>query len=152
MKNTGLTIIILLSLFALTQCQQQQADSFDWLLGKWQRTNETQGRETYEIWEKISPDEYAGIGFTLQNGDTIKQEKIVLKKSDGSWTLIVTPDDVPKTFYFPVIQSDATSFKCENPKLDFPKIIKYWSADNQLHATVWGNKHELSFEFNPVKE
>jgi len=51
-------------------------ENFNWLLGNWKRLDEEAGKETFEIWEKLSSKEYVGIGFTMQNGDTIKQEKI----------------------------------------------------------------------------
>ena len=51
----------------------EKSENFDWLLGKWKRLNEEEGKETFENWKKIKETEYSGIGFTMQNGDTIKQ-------------------------------------------------------------------------------
>lgn len=50
------TAIILIAL-GFTMCNSKQNEStenFDWLLGKWQRTNEKQGKTTFENWEKIT--------------------------------------------------------------------------------------------------
>jgi hypothetical protein len=46
----------------------EKTKNFDRLLGKWERLNEEEGKETFENWNKIKEKEYSGIGFTIQNG------------------------------------------------------------------------------------
>jgi hypothetical protein len=66
-------IILIASVFTMCKNKQNEnkeastynSENFDWLLGKWQRTNEKQGKTTFENWEKISDSEYSGIGFTI---------------------------------------------------------------------------------------
>ena len=62
------TAIILIA-FVFTMCNSKQTEStenFDWLLGKWQRTNEEQGKTTFENWEKTNNSEYNGIGLPFK--------------------------------------------------------------------------------------
>ena len=50
-------------------------ENFDWLLGKWKRLNEDEGKDTFEHWEKTNKTEYSGIGFTMQM-ETLLSKKI----------------------------------------------------------------------------
>jgi len=129
----------------------KQVENFDWLLGKWKRLNEDIDRETFENWEKINNSEYSGIGFTMQNGDTIKQEKINLIRQNGKWDLIVkVPEDI-KSITFKMTDLDKDSFTCENDSLDFPKLIKYWKDGLKVKALVSGKDLEIPFEFEKIK-
>ena len=56
----------------MISCTNPSTESFDWLVGEWQRTNEKEGRETFEMWNKVTDYEYSGFGVTLQDGDTLK--------------------------------------------------------------------------------
>ena len=121
--------------------------NFDWLLGNWKRNNEEDGKETFEVWTKISSSEYYGIGFTMQNNDTLKQEKIRLVKSGGKWELEVQPQDELNPIIFNMTSYNDQEFICENKALDFPKLIKYWKNGNKINALVSGDDMEISFEF-----
>ena len=124
-----------------------KTESFDWLLGKWKRNNEEAGIETFENWEKKSNSEYLGLGFTMQNGDTIKQEKIRLIKLNDSWNLEVQPQDEPTAIVFKMTSFNDQEFICENKELDFPNKIKYWKTEDKLNALVSGEEFEIQFEF-----
>ena len=45
--------------------------NFDWLLGKWERLGEEEGKATFENWEKQTSDKYLGHGFVMQDTDTV---------------------------------------------------------------------------------
>lgn len=45
-------------------------DSF-WLLGDWQRTNDEEGKSTFETWEQVNDSTYVGMGYTLMDKDTV---------------------------------------------------------------------------------
>lgn len=128
-----------------------KTENFDWLLGKWKRLNEEEGKETFENWIKVKETEYSGIGFTMQNGDTIKQEKIRLIKANDKWNLIVkVPEESGETRFSGVLHT-ASEFTCENNEIDFPNRIKYWKNGNRINALVSGGEMELSFEFERLK-
>lgn len=53
MKTILTYILIIPTVFAFSSCTSKQKDivktaNFDWLLGKWQRINEEQGKTTFE--------------------------------------------------------------------------------------------------------
>lgn len=97
-----------------THIELNKSENFDWLLGKWKRLKEEDGKETFENWDKINSSEYSGIGFTMQSGDTIKREKISLKKMDNDWSLAVEVLEEPEPIIFKMEKFSETEFtlKC----------------------------------------
>ena len=130
----------------------EKSDNFDWLLGKWKRLNEEEGKETFENWNKIKETEYAGIGFTMQNGDTIKQEKIRLTKVNGKWNLTVKVPEESESITFIGVSHNENEFTCENNEIDFPNKIKYWINGKKLNAMVSGGEVEIPFEFEKLND
>ena len=130
----------------------EKSENFDWLLGKWKRLNEEEGKETFENWNKINETEYSGIGFTMQNGDTIKQEKIRLTKTSGKWNLTVKVPEESESITFNGISHNETEFTCENNEIDFPNKIKYWKNGNRINAMVSGGEMEIPFEFEKLNK
>jgi len=129
----------------------EKTENFDWLLGKWKRLNEEVGKETFENWEKIKETEYSGIGFTMQNGDTIKQENILLIKSNEKWNLTVKVPEESDSVTFVGVSHNDNEFTCENKELDFPNEIKYWKNGNRLNAMVSGGEMKIPFEFEKIE-
>ncbi|MCW5518780.1 hypothetical protein J1N09_02950 [Aureitalea sp. L0-47] len=127
-----------------------ETENFDWLLGKWKRLNEEAGKETFENWEKINENEYSGIGFTMQNGDTIKQENIRLIKSNEKWNLIVKVPEETESTAFTGISHNKNEFTCQNNEIDFPNKIKYWKNGDKINATVSNTEFEIQFEFEKL--
>ena len=144
-------ITILTALFTaliLLSCNpNKKADNFDWLLGKWQRLNEETGKETFENWEKVNPYHYRGIGFTMQDGDTIKQESIKIIQQEGKWSLIVKVPEEIESITFPITELKNDKFTCTNDTLDFPKKIRYWKSGKNIKAMVEGDFLKIDFEF-----
>ena len=164
MYKTALILLMAISILSFNSCSEEGeketktrnekemvTENFNWLLGSWERTGEEAGKETFENWQKISDTEYTGLGFTMQNEDTIKQEKIRLLKSDDNWSLEVQPQDEPSPITFNMTSFNDKEFICENKALDFPKLIKYWKSENKLNALVSGDDMEISFEFERIK-
>ncbi|AZA93795.1 hypothetical protein EG343_04475 [Chryseobacterium nakagawai] len=125
--------------------------NFDWLTGKWKRSNEKAGKETFENWNKISPTEYAGIGFTLQKGDTINKETMKLVSSNGKWSLLVKTPKEKQFIEFKMTESKNNEFICINDSLNFPKRIQYSSEGNQLKAIISNDEMKVPFEFEKEK-
>ena len=130
----------------------KSTESFDWLLGNWKRNNEKENRETFEIWKKKNNSEYYGIGFTLQNNDTIKQEKIKLTKLNNNWILEVKVPEETESIIFNLTSIGNKEFICENKEIDFPKKIKYWKNGAKINALVSGDEMEIPFEFERIIE
>ena len=109
-------VLILCIGIMIASCNQtKKIENFDWLVGKWIRLNEEEGKETFENWKKISPAEYVGIGFTMQDGDTIKQESIRLIKSDQKWKLVVKVPEEAESITFSGTSHTENEFIVENP-------------------------------------
>lgn len=147
-------VLVSLSIFLVfVQCMGSEHDpseNFDWLLGKWQRTNETQGKKTFEYWVKINDAEYAGLAFTLHNSDTVNQEKMALLKSDGNWQLKVKTTDEKDFIAFEMTMQKDGLFECNNDSLPFPKKITYWRDGEKLKANVAGDSLQIPFEFSKI--
>ena len=122
-------------------------ENFDWLLGNWHRINEKDGKETYEIWNKKTNTEYIGVGFTLQNNDTIWKEDIKLIKSDDDWNFVVAGKGKTNPTIFKLTMIENESFTCNNELNEFPKKIKYSKNENKIIAVISGGEAKVLFEF-----
>lgn len=122
-------------------------ENFDWLLGHWQRLNDEEGKLTFESWKKISDIEYAGIGYTLQNSDTISQERMQVIKSNDRWDLFVFVGDETESVLFKGKSHTANQLIWYNKENDFPNHIRYWKNGNQLHASISSDEMEILYEF-----
>lgn len=161
MKTIFKFTVITFIAFAFTMCNTKQyentetttkkSENFDWILGKWQRINEQRGKVTFENWKKINDSEYSGIGFTIQNNDTINQEIMRILQTDGKWNLFVKTPEEKDFIKFEMSEIKEDKFEFKNDTLDFPKLIKYWKNGDNINALVSGDSLKLSFEFQQIK-
>ncbi len=158
MKKTGIVFVLIITVLTFSNCDKKKnkeikktavevAENFDWLLGSWKRNNEEEEKVTVEVWEKENDKMYYGIGFTMQNNDTIKQEKMKIIKVDGNWKLTVKVPDETNRVVFSITSIGNEEFTSENKEVDFPNKIKYWKEENKLYALVSGGDMKISFEF-----
>ena len=164
MKTTVCILFILLAI----SCKQGQSEHpapiseegayaeengrFHWLLGRWERTNEKEGQATYEFWEATPGIVYQGLGFTLKEGDTIWQERMILKEDSGIWTLNIWSPNETEPVVFTLTDIRDSSFTSENPDHDFPKKIIYRSQRGGIFASVSNEEMEIPFEFARLEE
>lgn len=134
-----------------TNTAPEVAENLDWLLGNWKRVNEEEGKETFENWEKLSPSEYSGIGFTMQKGDTISQEQMRFVESNGKWSLFVTTLGETEATEFQMTELKSNEFVCTNETIDFPTRIHYWVEGQTLKAKIANDEMEIPFDFERVK-
>ena len=125
-------------------------ESFDWLLGKWERTNENEGRQTIEMWSKVTDSEYKGYGATLQDGDTLWYENIKLVKSNNLWSFEVTGKGETTPTVFELSSIEKGRFISENEQNEFPKKIEYFRSENGLKALISGDDMEVVFDFKRI--
>ena len=146
MKNLiGLLIILL----GLSCSQKNTTHNFDWLIGSWILTNDKEGNITYEHWTKSSSIEYRGLGYTLQNSDTIFKEQLRLIKINEDWSLEVKGVNEYPTLFL-LTNHTENSFVCENKINEFPKNIAYSVHDNVLLAKISDGDTEISFSFEKI--
>lgn len=134
----------------ISSCSQPK-DNFDWLTGQWVRINDSEGNTTYEFWNKKNESRYTGLGFTLQQADTIWKENIQLLKKDGKWSFEVSGMNDLEPTIFQLSSLTKSSFVLENEENEFPKKIEYRLINNNIHAIISGGGPEILFEFEKWK-
>jgi len=102
-------LYFLLVIVVLSSCNKTQEFQFDWLLGNWERTNDSKENKTYESWTKKSDTEYIGLGCTLKGKDTVFKENIQLIKEKEKWIFKVIGINENPTL-FPVSSLTKASF------------------------------------------
>lgn len=154
MKKLILLVLITLNASCkntTTPVVQQESEiitaNFDWMLGNWQRSNEEEGLETFESWQKLDDSHYLGAAITLQEKDTVWQESVSLAQTDSGWEYQVTGkgDTVPTIFR--LTEGDENGFIVENPENEFPKVIRYFKKGEQMEAVISGGGNEIPFIF-----
>jgi hypothetical protein len=120
---------------------------FNWLIGNWKRTNNSEGEQTYENWTKKSEEEYHGHGFTMADLDTLWQESMILIYEEYNWHLKITSIEHKISTVFKLNQTDSISFTCINLDNEFPTHIKYSRNGDSLIANIWADSIEVPFEF-----
>lgn len=133
------------------QTTVEQTANLDWLLGNWKRTNDKEGRLTFEYWNKTSPSQYDGIGYTLAQGDTLSKEYMRLVQTDGHWNLVVKTSEDADTVEFKMTELKENSFVCVNESHDFPTHIAYKIESDTLKAIVSNKEMAIDFEFVSIK-
>ena len=152
-------LLPLLFFFAIIGCKDKPAEdvvanpvavvpSFDWLVGDWERTNGAEeGQQTYEQWQKKSTLYYEGIGYTMEDTDTVWKENIVLFENDQDWYFSVKGSNDTTETNFLLTDINENYFKCQNVVNPFPKIIEYKSVENGLEAKISGGGEGITFNF-----
>ncbi len=130
-----------------TKASNFNDSNFDWLLGIWKKTNDKEGLQTFEHWEKINETELRGWGYTLKESDTIWQESIRLSKSKDLWNFEVSQQGTIEPTIFKVTKIEMESFTCENPDNEFPKKIRYAKVERGLNAVISGDGKVILFQF-----
>lgn len=144
-------LICICSLFLLIACQKKTSSElpkgdFDYLIGNWERTNEQEGKKTYEAWQRPDTYVYKGTGYTLQEKDTIWKEQMQLIKRDTTWVLEIQSAQEPMVS-FTILTKTASTFLAHNPTHDFPTHIQYRYFDDTITAIVSSEEMEIPFIF-----
>ncbi len=142
MKTTtiGLLCCILLLLNACNTTQKNQTPT--WLVGQWERINDTPPKKTFEHWNTS----LHGLGFSLVAQDTVFKEHLkIVNTKEGTFLEIEGVHDEPVLFKF--TQQNSTSFTCENNKNEFPKKIVYSLENDTLKAQISADSLVVDFWF-----
>ncbi|QMU65577.1 MAG: hypothetical protein GKR88_15665 [Flavobacteriaceae bacterium] len=111
-------------------------------MGNWTRLNDKSGQKTYEKWNS----DFTGIGYTLQEKDTVFKEILsIINKNDTLYLQVEGVNEKPTLFRF--TSQTQISFTCENPKNEFPKKISYYMHSDTLKATVSNDDFTIDFVF-----
>lgn len=136
----------------LFSCGSQQAPGeFEWLVGEWARTDDVKGQHTFENWSRGEGQEYMGLGWTMEEQDTVFKENLRLTQVNEVWNLEVTGVNEEPT-YFAFIEQGESNFTCENPENQFPNQITYRREGEKLLASIAGSGQEITFHFERAVE
>ena len=140
-------LLFAFSLFLIISCQTKKKQDYpDFLKGKWQRVNEKPGKQTFDFWN----DDLTGVGFTLQNSDTIFKEVMgIVSLKDTLYLKVEGVNEAPTLFKF-TKQTDS-SFICENKLNEFPKKIHYFKDGKQLKCKISNEEFEVDFVFEKIR-
>ncbi|HSW53802.1 MAG TPA: DUF6265 family protein [Ignavibacteriaceae bacterium] len=123
-------LLITLNIFA-------QDDSITKLFpGTWKMISDK--IEYYEEWRLINGSELIGIGFSIEEGDTVLSEELYVKKFADKWAYIALPLNQTITL-FALSEYSENKFIFENQEHDYPQNIIYeFTADGKLNAATEG--------------
>ena len=114
-----------------------------WLAGVW--TFESNGKQTYEMWQQLNDSTYTGKSYSLVDGDTTTYEDVRLLERDGeiAYIPIVVDQNAGKPVTFKLTFINPGKLVFENPSHDFPQIISYEKISNDsLLAQISGTVKE----------
>ena len=142
----------MLSFLSTLSCDKpgEVSGFFKQLTGSWQRINEQEGLETFEIWEE-SKGKITGKAYTLKEKDTVFKENLAIIEKDDTWYLEVkAPNEamVP----FKITSFSHTDVTAENPDNEYPKKVSYNFKNDTLTATISGGGPTVPYTFVRLHE
>lgn len=94
--------------------------------------------EYYEEWRLINGSELIGIGFSIEEGDTVLSEELYVKKFADKWAYVALPVNQSITL-FALSEYSENKFIFENKEHDYPqKIIYEFTAAGKLNTATEG--------------
>ena len=141
--------LLTLSLVLFPLLVFSQSKEFGWIAGTWKTT----GKDSYEVW-KIGKDKkmMQGVSFRMKGADSVVTErtKIIQDKSSFYFVADVAGDQPPVSFK--ITSYTEKGFTAENPKHDFPKIVRYQlKPDGSLYAEIEGDGKVIPYYFDKRK-
>lgn len=106
------------------------------LAGTWESTNNI---KFYEKWELLNDSTMRGLGFSINNGDTIYDEQLYLQRIEEkiSYVAIVWKQNHAEPILFPLVEAGRKEFVFENPSHDYPnRIIYKKTSDSTMHIRI----------------
>ncbi|MCF2504639.1 DUF6265 family protein [Dyadobacter sp. CY107] len=152
-------IVLLLASTSMIQNEGYTKSDFEKLnaiVGSWkmQRT----GGDMYETWHRVSPSEFSGVSYKLENGDTVKLETVRLYLSNRRviYAPVTFGQNDEKEVLFDLKSIQGKKFIFENPKHDFPQRIGYaFLPADSLHAYIEGTidskPRHIDYKYSKLK-
>ncbi len=112
-------------------------DGLEWMIGTWKQ-EESQTRISYETWEMVTKDRYAGTSWTMQMGDTIWKETLEIKIENNNAVYYATVPENDGPVGFAMTKNEPNRVDFENPMHDFPWKISYWRGADTLRTRIAG--------------
>ncbi len=142
--------ILVLTIIAFSSYGQKK--EFGWLVGTWKLKD----KDVFETWSVDTDGKtLLGSSFKMENNKAEVQEEVKLVRSGNSFYYIpdVAGDQDPVEFYITSHTED--EFVAENPKHDFPKIIRYKLVKKDgkefIDASIEGDGKVIPYPFERYK-
>ncbi len=126
MMRKPLLLIAVVCMMIVSSCKSKDPmQGFEKLSGLWQTHNSE--ADIYEEWSKSSNGVLYGKSYVLNEGDSIINERIELKKigEDVFYIPTVTGQNNNQPVQFKMISTNDSAFVFDNPAHDFPQRITY---------------------------
>jgi len=150
----GILLIILHSCFYPAENKNELKSGhidLEWLNGSWISAD----LSYHEIWTNVNDTLTTGIGFTVEENDTLFSETLQIVNSKiNTYYLATMPD---QNFGMPVrfdcLSSETGTIIFENKIHDFPNRIEYRIiTDSTIQITVSGTKEDKKIKLVMIKE
>lgn len=145
-----LPLLLLSSIHVKAQFQKNDFIRLNILEGDWMM--KTKKGSLVEQWIIVNDTVMTGKSFRIVESDTIPQETVILKFSNGtiSYSPTVPDQNEGRQVNFILNEIKDGKFIFRNPDHDFPKQIQYEPAKNGLKVIISGNGNEVLFEFQKI--
>ncbi|MBK8506626.1 MAG: hypothetical protein IPL46_33190 [Saprospiraceae bacterium] len=139
--------------FFTVKAQSLDLMGFEWILGKWERTDTKIGQQAFEEWTRLSDSLFSGKGWIMEARDTVFIEDLRIFASGNRYFYEAVVAHNRSPVRFEIVKWDHLSFESINPKHDFPTNIdyEYDEADN-LKARISNSKREVQFLFRKLRK
>jgi hypothetical protein len=143
------TIFTMFFLFTISHVSGQH--KFAWLTGTWK----LKGEEVYEVWKEGADGTLFAKSYKVTGKDTLLLEKVSLTYSGGSYHYVPDVAENKSPVDFKITAYDDKSFVAENPKHDFPKLIRYTIVRKDdavwIEAAIEGNGKVIPYTFEKIR-
>ncbi len=125
--------------FVIISCSTNNTKKFDTLKqlqGTWESTDNI---VFFEQWEILNDSSMRGLGFSINNNDTLFSEQLYLQLMDNriTYIAIVWDQNEARPVVFPLVRSTASKFVFEKPEHDYPnRIIYNFLTDSTLKVRI----------------
>lgn len=150
MKVKTLLTLVLTAIFVTTSLGQKK--EFSWLIGTWKLKD----KNIFETWSLADDGKsLKGASFKMDGTEStiLEETKLIFSGNSFYYIADVTGDQDPVDF--PISKYDDISFVAENPKHDFPKVIRYKFVKKDgkefIEAAIEGDGKVIPYNFEKVR-
>ena len=145
-------LFIFISISCYRPTPRQAFNDLKLLEGSWSTTT---GAEFNEVWSIANDSLLKGVGFSLENSDTLFAEQLKIYLSDDQVYYAAMVGSNEDYVHFKLEEAGSRSWKFVNTNHDYPNIIQYTMVNDSLleakTMNIRGNK-EIVFNFKRVKK
>lgn len=147
--RTTLCIFILIITVANVTAQKKE---FAWLEGTWKLKD----KQVFEVWV-VGKDGRSldGVSYKVKGADTVITERTKFIQKEDSFYYIPDVPENQAPVEFRITSAGANGFVAENPKHDFPKLIRYnfYRKDGRdfIDAAIEGDGKVIPYAFERFK-